>query len=194
MRLEGRSVTLRAVEPHDVEQLYRWENDVALWAVSGTSEPFSREQMARFVERQLEGADLLRTGQLRLMIEARQDEKAAAGEVGRNAAGNGALHTVGAVDLFEYDPIHRRAGVGILIYGAEDRRRGYARETLEILCRYAREQLHLHQLWCTVGADNMASLGLFRNAGFIEAGRKRDWIWTPGGYHDEVIFQKFLEE
>ena len=72
MRLQGRIVSLRAVEPRDVERLYEWENDVEIWAVSGTTEPFSRAQMERFVERQMEGADLLRTGQLRLMIDVRQ--------------------------------------------------------------------------------------------------------------------------
>lgn len=209
MRLEGRSVCLRAVEPHDVDLLYRWENDTELWAVSGTTEPFSREQMARFVERQLEGADLLRSGQLRLIVEVRRAGEAAE-QAGANAAqvtgkeavrsmegetaGSVEEEAVGAVDLFEYDPIHRRAGVGILIYGEKNRRRGYARETLEILCRYARERLHLHQLWCTVGADNAASLALFRAAGFAEAGTRRDWTWTPEGFRDEVLFQKFLEE
>ena len=41
---------------------------------------------------------------------------------------------------------------------------------------YARERLRLHQLWCSVTANNMASLELFRKAGFIESGTKRDWL------------------
>lgn len=200
MRLRGGSVALRAVEPRDIELLYGWENDVSLWAVSGTTEPFSREQMARFVERQLEGADLLRTGQLRLMVEVQETSSAdgTSGACGTSGTSGitelaGTVKTVGAVDLFEYDPIHRRAGVGIVIYGAENRRRGYAREALEILTRYGREQLHLHQLWCTVGAGNRASRELFRQAGFVETGTKRDWLWTPEGFQDELLFQKILE-
>lgn len=184
MRLEGRCVSLRAVEPCDVDLMYRWENDTDLWAVSGTTEPFSREQMARFVERQLEGADLLRTGQLRMIVEVCRPEETVA---------PASAEAVGAVDLFEYDPIHRRAGVGILIYGVEHRRKGYAREALEILCRYAREQLYLHQLWCTVGADNTPSRELFRWAGFVETGVKRDWLRTPEGFCDEILMQKILE-
>ena len=42
MILEGRVVRLRAVEPEDVEAMYRWENDPAVWRVSGTLAPFSR--------------------------------------------------------------------------------------------------------------------------------------------------------
>lgn len=206
MRLQGRIVSLRAVEPRDVERLYEWENDVEIWAVSGTTEPFSRAQMERFVERQMEGADLLRTGQLRLMIDVRQadglsradgaaenENGSMSGNVSGGVSGGGGFRTVGAVDLFEYDPLNRRAGIGILIYGAENRRKGYAREALGILCRYAREQLRLHQLWCTVGAGNAASLALFRQAGFVETGVRRDWLWSPEGFLDELLFQKILD-
>ena len=239
MRLQGRIVALRAVEPRDVDLLYGWENDVEIWAVSGTTEPFSRAQMERFVERQMEGADLLRTGQLRLMIDVRHTDGAeeneagakeadgangtseangengtseacgaeeneaggtagnadgdTAGNVDGDTVGGGAFRTAGCIDLFEYDPLNRRAGIGILIYGAENRRKGYAREALGILCRYAREQLRLHQLWCTVGAGNAASLALFRQAGFVETGVRRDWLWSPEGFRDEILLQKILD-
>ena len=152
MRLQGRIVALRAVEPRDVDLLYGWENDVRLWAVSGTTEPFSRAQIEQFVERQLAGADLLRTGQLRLMIDVRQADGLSRadgaaenenGSMSGGVSGGGGFRTVGAVDLFEYDPLNGRAGLGILIYGEENRRRGYASDTLEVLGRYAREQLRL---------------------------------------------------
>lgn len=227
MRLDGGGVVLRAVEPADAELLHTWENDLDLWAVSGTVEPFSREQIEQFIARQLAGYDLLHSGQLRLMIETSgaADKAGAVGtpeEVGtpekagktgkignvgtsrmvgmpetvgtsQTAGMPGGVETVGAVDLFDYDPIHRRAGVGILIYGAGHRRRGYARGAIDILCRYARERLNLHQLWCTVGADNRASRELFRQAGFVESGTRRDWRWTPAGFEDEIFLQKILE-
>ena len=223
MMLSGGAVRLRAVEPEDAELLYEWENDPAVWAVSGTTEPFSREQIQRFIERQASGGDLLRTGQLRLMIEV--PEPAGAAETGAAETGvaeTGAaeteaaeteaepgmtdeakaanpnrtsrmFRTVGTIDLFEYDPLHGRAGIGILIYDRSDRGRGYAADAVETLCRYARERLRMHQLWCNVGAENEASLRLFRGLGFREIGRKRDWLWTPEGYRDEVMLQKILE-
>ena len=221
--LEGSLTRLRAVEPADVELLYTWENDPAVWAVSGTTEPFSREQIERFISRQLEGGDLLRTGQLRLMIEVPEPAGAAGTETaGMETAGTEmagtetetepgmadeakvanpnrtarifrTFRTIGTLDLFEYDPLHGRAGLGILIYDRDDRCRGYAADAVERLCRYAREGLRMHQLWCNVGADNEASLGLFRKLGFREVGTKRDWLWTPDGYRDEVLLQKILK-
>ena len=98
MNLEGRIVRLRAVEPADAEMLYDWENDTSVWSVSGTTEPFSRAQMEAFIAAQQQG-DIFRTGQLRLIAETQSDARA-----------------VGVVDLFEFDPLNRRAGIGILIY------------------------------------------------------------------------------
>ena len=176
MNIEGRTIRLRAVEPGDVDLMYEWENDCDIWPVSGTTEPFSRHQLERFVERHQDIVGVLCDGQLRLIIETLLSSK-----------------PVGAIDLFEYDPIHRRAGIGILIYEQSDRGRGYASDAVETLCRYAHDTLRAHQLWCNVGADNEASLRLFRSAGFTEIGVKRDWLWRPDGYHDEVMLQKIFD-
>ena len=147
MNIEGRTIRLRAVEPGDVDLMYEWENDCDIWPVSGTTEPFSRHQLERFVERHQDIVGVLCDGQLRLIIETLLSSK-----------------PVGAIDLFEYDPIHRRAGIGILIYEQSDRGRGYASDAVETLCRYAHDTLRAHQLWCNVGADNEASLrGIHRD-------------------------------
>lgn len=177
MMLEGEEVRLRAVEPEDAERLCLWENDSALWRVSGTTEPFSLAKIRAFCDLQREG-DIFRTGDLRLMMDA------------RNEAGE--WQTVGAVDLFEFDALAQRAGVGILVYPDEMRGRGYAAEALGILCRYARGYLRLHQLWCNVGAGNAASLRLFRSAGFEPVGLKKEWQWTGEGFEDEWMLQKIL--
>ncbi len=172
--IEGRLIRLRAVESDDAEVMYQWENDIAIWSVSGTTEPFSRDQIAIFTSSQLD-KDIFRTGQLRLMIET-LDHRA-----------------VGAVDLFEFDPMNHRAGVGILIHDPDDRGHGYGADTLRTLEEYGRRYLGLHQLWCNVGANNSHSLNLFRSAGYTEVGRKRDWQWTCEGYCDEVMLQKILD-
>ena len=73
-----------------------------------------------------------------------------------------------------------------------DRGRGFASDALDVLCRYARQVLGLHQLWCSVAPDNAASLTLFRRAGFVECGRKREWRRTPDGWADELLLQKIF--
>ena len=146
--LEGELTRLRALEAEDVDLLYVWENDPAVWGVSGTLAPFSRHTLRRFLDEQR--FDLYAARQLRLVVET-LDGRA-----------------VGLVDLFEFEPVDLRAGIGILIHGAGDRGRGFASDALDVLCRYARQVLGLHQLWCSVAPDNAASLTLFRRAGFVE--------------------------
>lgn len=139
-------IRLRGVEARDVGVLLGWENDPAVWEVSGTVRPYTREEIEAFIARQQAGFFVC--GQLRLMIEV-----------------DGRL--VGAVDLFEYDPATARAGVGILIADPGDRRRGYGLQALESLDEYARE-LGLHELWCKIAHSNEASSALFRRAKYNE--------------------------
>ena len=94
MSLEGEPTRLRALEAEDVDLLYVWENDPAVWGVSGTLAPFSRHTLRRFLDEQR--FDLYAARQLRLVVET-LDGRA-----------------VGLVDLFEFEPVDLRAGIGIL--------------------------------------------------------------------------------
>lgn len=173
MHIEGEKICLRALEPEDVELMYRWENDASVWALSGTIAPFSRHQLQRFLDEQQ--FDLQQTRQQRLIIETRTEGRA-----------------VGALDLFEIDLLNRRAGVGILIAEPDDRGCGYGADALEAVARYAREVLGLQQLWCNIGANNKASRALFQACGYAECGLKRQWLWSADGWQDEVMLQRFL--
>ena len=174
MNIEGAICRLRALEPQDVDVLYSLENDTALWRVSGTMAPFSRHSLMRFIEEQQ--YDIYASRQQRFVIEADVDGEAKA---------------VGAIDLFDFDPQNLRAGVGIVI-SAEYRQAGYAKDALRTLATYVKNVLHMHQLWCSIGADNDASIRLFQGAGFVECGRRREWILTADGAIDEILMQKIL--
>ena len=67
MSLEGELTRLRALEAEDVDLLYVWENDPAVWGVSGTLAPFSRHTLRRFLDEQR--FDLYAARQLRLVVE-----------------------------------------------------------------------------------------------------------------------------
>lgn len=172
MLLRGQNIHLRALEPSDVEPMYRWENDPAVWGVSGTVAPFSREILRAFIEQQQ--YDIWRTHQLRLVI-ARNDDATA----------------VGAVDLFDFDPLNRRAGVGVLVADGE-RGRGYASEALALLVEYARDVLMLNQLYCDIDTDNVTCRALFSGCQFEECGVRRRWRLTSDGWRDVVMMQRLF--
>ncbi len=171
-QLKYGKIVLRPLEPEDIDLLYKWENDIAIWEVSNTHTPYSRHVLAQYLAEAAK--DIYQTKQLRLIIE------------------NGNGTPVGAIDLFDFDPYHLRAGVGILIHNKTDRNKGYATDALNALSKYAFEVLGLKQLFANITADNKNSIALFEKNGFIQVGIKKEWIKTISGWKDEILFQKFL--
>ena len=168
--LKNDLVRLRALEPEDVDVLYQWENDMKIWNVSDTLTPFSKYILNKYIENS--HLDIFQLKELRLMID---DIKA--------------KQPIGLIDLFDFDPYHSRAGIGILIYDDEKRRLGFATSALDLFIYYAFRTLGLHQIYCNIGANNQASLNLFTNFGFEIIGVKKDWRKTIDGWEDEYVLQ-----
>jgi len=174
------SITLRAVEPEDLELLYLWENDRTVWHVSNTLVPFSRYQLKQFI--QSDPGNIHAHKQLRMMIDC-NDASPQGGE----------LCTIGTIDLFDFNPLHRRAGLGILIALPNERRKGYAYEAILQMIDYCRKVLFLHQLYCNISVSNTASIKLFEKAGFKITGTKKDWLKTETGWEDVVYMQLIID-
>ena len=47
--LSNDKITLRAMEPSDIDLIYKWENDTSLWTVSDTVAPYSREALMLYI-------------------------------------------------------------------------------------------------------------------------------------------------
>ena len=170
--MNGSKVLLRALEPDDVEILYKWENDRTIWHLSNTVTPLSRFTLEQYVLSA--GQDIYSTRQMRMMVDLINPE-------------NG-IKTIGSIDLFEFEPAHLRAGVGILIHEGF-RGKGYASEALELLINYAFETLQLHQLFTNISTDNTDSIRLFESKGFKNAGTRKEWNRVRNIWQDESMFQ-----
>ncbi|MFH1936131.1 MAG: GNAT family protein [Bacteroidota bacterium] len=173
--LTGPSLALRAVEPVDVDLLLKWENDTSVWKVSNTVTPYSRFELEEYVLNAKR--DIFSARQLRLMID--------------RIDGVDPPVTIGTIDLYDFDPVHLRAGVGIMI-AEEFREQGHAKEALKMLIRYAVESLLLHQLFCHISSDNHISIKVFEKLGFIRCGEKKEWLNSGEGWLDEYIYQLIL--
>ncbi|GAB3827459.1 GNAT family N-acetyltransferase [Pontibacter rugosus] len=168
MFLKSDQTYLRALEPTDLDFLYSLENDISVWHVGNTLTPYSKFVLEAYLENAT--LDIYTAKQLRLAI-CNQAHKA-----------------VGAIDLFDFDPLHRRAGVGIVVT-AEHRGNGHAKEALELLLGYCKQTLQLHQVYCSVTATNLPSINLFTQAGFEQVGVRKDWLKTSDGWEDVVEMQ-----
>lgn len=98
---------------------------------------------------------------------------------------------VGCVDLYNYDPLNRRAAVGIMV-AAEHRRQGYALAMLRELQALSTTNYQLHTLYADIAASNTASIALFAKAGYTQCGLFRQWLNVDGKYIDTIRLQKIL--
>lgn len=171
--LEGEKIKLRALEPEDLEFLYETENDSSFWEVSHTQAPFSKFLLKQYLENTHQ--DIYEAKQLRLMIVEKDSNS-----------------SVGLIDLFDFNPQHSRAGIGIMIH-QKFQKKGYATEALKTVINYSFSHLNLHQLFANITPDNENSLALFKKLGFTLVGDKKDWLFVNGIFKSELIFQLINE-
>ena len=164
-------LTLRAMEPEDLDMLYRIENDQQLWCLGATSVPYSRYTLHDYIASS--SGDIYTDRQVRLIIE------------------NGKHETVGLIDLTNFDPKHLRAEIGVVVE-VPMRRHGYATAAIELLHQYAKGTLHLHQIFAVVGTDNTAARSLFSKHGYLESAHLKEWIYDGTVYYDAIVLQKIL--
>ena len=170
MFLENERLKLRALEPEDLEILYKWENNTDLWIHGNSTSPYSKLALRQYIcETQLH--DIYEAKQLRLIIVEQNDE-----------------NVVGTIDLYDFDPHNSRAGIGILI-DDQFRDQNYATETLSIIQKYSFSFLKIKQLYAYIAVDNINSIKLFEKAGYTKSGMLSSWIQAQRAFKDVLIYQ-----
>ncbi|HMM10912.1 MAG TPA: GNAT family protein [Bacteroidales bacterium] len=170
MFIQAENISIRAIEPDDASLIYKWENDKSSWSHSDNLLPYSYFEIEQFL---LEGHDIYRNRQARFMVDVLNENE---------------NRTVGMIDLFEFHPHHKRAGIGIYI-DSGFRRRGIGFRSLQLIIDYAFEVIGLHQIYCSMLSDNESSIKLFSRLGFVASGKQKDWFIYKGIYRDQLFMQ-----
>lgn len=165
------AISLRALEPEDLDLLYCIENDDALWGVGITNVPYSRFLLHEFLSSST--GDIYTDKQVRLVIE------------------NESHQTVGLADLMSFDPKNMKAELGLVILRA-CRHQGYAAATILKIHDYASRTLHLHQIYVVIAVSNDNTLRLFQQMGYQQSARLADWLFDGEHYHDAIVMQHVL--
>lgn len=160
---------LRAPEPEDLDCMMQFENAPSLWEVSNATGPYSRFYLKQYIETNKN--DVFSDRQLRLMIESPEKQ------------------VVGIIDLFNFDPFHNRAEVGVVVK-EEVRQQGVGYLALELLTIHCFEYLGIRQLYATIDVTNQACRKLFLKCGFEECAYLKDWMRTGNTYRDVVMVQR----
>ena len=171
--LENDLIKLRALEPEDLDVFHKWENDTTLWSWSCTLAPYSRYELREYI---LSTKDIFESKQLRFVIQLKKDEK-----------------PVGMIDLYDFEPYHKRAAVGIIIDEGYQNR-GLAGAALTLLCNYSFSFLKLHQLYAFIPVKNEHSKRLFLRSGFKEIGLLTDWLQSDDGFEDVLLVSLIADD
>ena len=164
-------ISLRALEPSDIELLLRIENDDRYWKYANRTEPYSRNLLQKYIEQQKQD-----------IFEVRQKRFAISLET---------IDILGFIDIFDFEPIHRRAGIGIFILD-EYRRNGIGKKSVTLIGEYAKKNLNLNCIYANIAKENISSINLFESCGFKKIGLKREWNFYENSFHGEYLYQRII--
>ena len=164
-----KNVTLRRPKLLDLDQLLLWENNLDNSFLSDNPMFYTNQQIEQFLT---SDQDIFLDRQIRFMIDSSGSP-------------------VGCVDLFEYDMVNSRAGVGIFI-DEKFRNMGIATKALSLLKSICIKDYFISNLHANILYTNKPSIKLFERAGFNKNGIKENWIKTENSMLDVWFFQCFL--
>ncbi len=166
MNIEGKKITLRAIEESDQELLHKWANDPRIWPLLASWHfPTSyRDQLEWYNSLSPRSADQ------RFAIEAPD------------------LGLIGTANLVNINWKDRNAFHGMLLGDKDIRGKGYGTDTIMTIMRYAFEELGLQRLDGSMIEYNKASLAVYLNkCGWKEEGRQRKYYFRKNRFWDKII-------
>ena len=166
-------VILRAMEPEDLDMMYAIENDHDTWSVTDVNTPYSRFVLHEFIANPT--GDIYTDKQVRLIVTNKSGE------------------FIGMIDLFNFNPQHKRAEIGIIIK-KEYREQGYGKAALLELINYAQRIIHIHQLYVYMSVDNTSCVKLFDDTGFERDAELKDWLFDGDKYHNVYLMHFFVKK
>lgn len=175
MKKQEFEIILKALEPSDVSTLLKWENDPSIWNISETIEPLSKYKLNTYIKQTLT-LDVFGLRQLRLMIHRIFDLDLDITE------------PIGTIDLFEFDPIHKHAGIGIMLL-KEHQRQGIGKIALDQFLAYCFEKLHLHSVYANISETNLNSINFFENYGFKKVAEYKEFLYENNKFVSQLTYQ-----
>lgn len=166
MNIEGKVVTLRAIELDDLEELNRWANDPVLWKnLGGWHFPYSKINTENWIKN-------IDNNSINQVYAISSKESG----------------IIGTANLVNIDWKNRNAFHGMMLGDKETRGKGYAQDTVMAVMRYAFEELGLQRLDGDMISSNKTSINFYtKRCGWEIEGIKKDWFYRQGQFFDKVV-------
>ena len=174
---QGELVCLVAPEPQEAAELFaRWMRDSEFVRLLDTDPArlLSVDKHKEWFEKEL--VEEQKYDELFLLIRTLQEER-----------------NIGLIGLNGIRWVHGDAWVGIGLGDRDWWGKGYGTDAMQILQRYAFEELNLHRLSLTVFDYNQRAIRSYEKAGFVVEGRARQYLNREGQRYD-MIFMGILRD
>ncbi|TYS59861.1 GNAT family N-acetyltransferase [Sutcliffiella horikoshii] len=164
MNIYGKSVIIRAIEKNDLEDLKDIINSPEVEnLVGGWSFPVATMQQEKWYEKVINEKD-----NFRWAIDTED------GFIG--------IATLGPIDWKNRNAFH-----GIKIGPKASRGKGYGKDTVMAIMKYAFEELQLERLYGSMMTTNIPSVKLYEKCGWKIEGTRRNHIFKNNEYRDQYI-------
>ena len=161
----GEKIILREIEEGDLNSIVKWRNDPAILRWLFSYSPLSKVKQRKWYEKYLDDV----TQQI-FIIEVKEEKI-----------------PIGTVGLTNIDYKNQRGELTIIIGEKNYRGRGLGDECLNLLVKFAFDEMNLRKIKTLVFSDNEKAIKLYEKCGFVEEGVLKEEIFKDGMYKDVLI-------
>jgi RimJ/RimL family protein N-acetyltransferase len=172
-KLEGETVELRRHARANYGLYARWYGDPEIWHLtSWAPSPLNRSAVEKlFEDRELSLVDDS------FAIHIKDDDE-----------------PVGVISLMNISDANESAELSVIVGHPDDRHQGYGSEAIELLLRYAFEELGLNRVGLSAFDFNAEAISAYEKLGFVVEGRYRQAIKRDSGFHDAILMSIVKDE
>lgn len=164
--LKGNNIQLKLIEEEDLPLLVKWRNETY---GEFYEYPISNSKQKIWFEKYLDSGDIL------FIIYMNNDR-------------------IGTIGLSKIDYRNRNAEFGRFVIDSSFRGKGFGKESLNIILKYAFEHLNLHRIYLNTFEYNLKAIDLYKKSGFKQEGIKRDHIYINGRYNSLICMGILKDE
>jgi RimJ/RimL family protein N-acetyltransferase len=162
----GELVRLAAPRPEDADSFSRWSEDAEYRRLADTGAP--RPLPADYFGERDQVAEPS-PGAYEFRIRTLEEDR-----------------LVGFVALFSIEWPNSHGWVAVGIGDPADRGKGFGKEAVSLVLRFAFHELGLHRISLDVISDNLPAIALYRRLGFREEGRMHERVYRDGVTSDLI--------
>jgi len=172
-KLEGETVELRRHARENYGLYARWYGDPEIWHLTSWAlSPLNRSAVEKlFEDRELSPIDDS------FAIHIKDDDE-----------------PVGVISLMNISDANASAELSVIVGHPDNRHQGYGTEAIELLIRYAFEELGLNRVGLSAFDFNGEAISAYEKFGFAVEGRYRQAIKRNSGFHDAILMSILKNE